>query len=214
MATTARNMTFHRIGFTSTFKAPIAFILCSIAAPVCLIVHMTRPANQPAHSPQQPALLERILRRQDIGAVVCCTDRPNGDGRLSRLAVRMMGSLRVIWERALEQHNGMDHAPPDAPGRHDPDGLPPLAPQPVEALDLVPTFHEIECLVLPALHASCVPDPKSVVYRPSAPERRTERPLAIDARPRAALICREAAPYPICRRSRVPSSPWSAIALP
>jgi hypothetical protein len=48
----------------STFKAPIAFILCSIAAPVRLLVHMTRPANQPAHSPQQPALLERILRRR------------------------------------------------------------------------------------------------------------------------------------------------------
>jgi hypothetical protein len=64
VATTARNMTFYRIGFTSTFKAPIAFILCSIAAPVCLIVHMTRAANQPAHSPQQPALLERILRRR------------------------------------------------------------------------------------------------------------------------------------------------------
>ena len=43
MATAARNITSYRIGFTSTFKAPIAFILCSIAAPVCLIVHMTRP---------------------------------------------------------------------------------------------------------------------------------------------------------------------------
>jgi hypothetical protein len=93
-----------------------------------------------------------------------------------------MGSLRVIWERALEQHDGMDHAPPDAPGRHDPDGLPALAPQLVEALDLAPTFHKIECRVLPALHTSSVADPRFVVYRPAAPKRRTERPLDPSAR--------------------------------
>ena len=83
-----------------------------------------------------------------------------------------MGSLRVIRERAFEQHDGMDHAPANAPRRHDAYGLPALTSQPVKGLDLTLSFEEVERHVLPALHVFLVQNFKPVVYRPDVPEAR------------------------------------------